>query len=610
MDIIVKKKLNIIKAFELRDLPDFLVITGENGSGKTQLLNYLHPVLPDPMMVMSDPLLHEINHNKEFAFIEVEGKKLTNISAIGVNNHQYDLGQRNSESSFNNLYGGLPLKYLSYLNLRRQGKAISTQNLSNQIRQDLKQNSRDFKINYSMQDIALFNLIYDKKINKTEGASFEECIINMSNTSASLFSTNIAFLYFQFHQRLKLGLPTEEKPWDVFNKIVETAGFRYKLKAPKYDEKSISCAIELEDLENPENTLKDINLLSSGERTIMSLLLALYNSTNSTQFPQLILFDEPDASLHPSMTQQMLDVLQDVFVKEKEVKVIMTTHSPSTVALAPESSIYRMDRVEGKLLKENKGNAIKSLTKGLSSLQIYFENRKHVFVESDIDKFFYEKTFDALQKSGYVSNELIIDFVRVGRKEQNHIAGGGSSEVKRFVNSMTNNESIYGIVDRDERNHGNNRIIVLGNRTRYCIENYIFDPVLVVIFMVCDNLHDRKRIKFSDKFTHRNIEALTEEQIQEKIDLITNLVREQFENESISEDKVSYKLINGMSLAIPKWWTENGHLLEEVLVKTFKSLNRERGGNTALKKAFIERAIVVYPEFVAKDILDTFARFL
>ena len=42
MDIKIRKEYKSIAPFELKDLPDLVVLTGENGTGKTQLLEYLY----------------------------------------------------------------------------------------------------------------------------------------------------------------------------------------------------------------------------------------------------------------------------------------------------------------------------------------------------------------------------------------------------------------------------------------------------------------------------------------------------------------------------------------------------------------------------------------
>ena len=42
MDITIRKPYKNVREFALSDLPDLVVLTGENGTGKTQLLNYLY----------------------------------------------------------------------------------------------------------------------------------------------------------------------------------------------------------------------------------------------------------------------------------------------------------------------------------------------------------------------------------------------------------------------------------------------------------------------------------------------------------------------------------------------------------------------------------------
>ena len=42
MDITIRKQYKTIIPFEQKGLPDLVVLTGENGTGKTQLLEYLY----------------------------------------------------------------------------------------------------------------------------------------------------------------------------------------------------------------------------------------------------------------------------------------------------------------------------------------------------------------------------------------------------------------------------------------------------------------------------------------------------------------------------------------------------------------------------------------
>lgn len=616
MEIHIEKPFLILKEFQLLDLPDFVVITGENGSGKTQLLNYLHF---DPMMntgmnpemnPMMNPGMNPNGTQSKPAYIKVDGEIITNISSVGVNQHQYNFGQNNNEVTFIKQYGGLPIKYFSFLNLIRLKKPITSESLISQFKIDVgyqNNNNNNFNPQITQNDIDLFQKLYDLKVNKHDGVSFEECIVHLPNIKSQLFSSNLTFLYFQYHNRLKLGLETKEAPWKTFNAIVEAADFKYRLKEPKYNDESIECKIKLLDTEN-ENVI-DVNMLSSGERTIMSLLLALYNSKTDTQFPQVLLLDEPDSSLHPSMTQQMLDVLQNVFVKEKGVKVIMTTHSPSTIALTPEISIYRMDRKLGRLVKEEKGKAIKSLTKGLNSLSVYYENRKNVFVESKVDQYYFEQIYNTLNNLEKLDKDLILEFIPTGNEKNKNIEGGGSTTVRSITNSLSKNESIFGLIDFDNSNNGNKKIFILGNKNRYSIENYIFDPIYIALFMLIEKFSERIEIGWLEQDSIRNINDFNSSKFQ---GIINNLLKKIIESvdEKFTLDNTTtktYKLVNGMEIEIPEWYYKTpGHFLEKAIENSFpkfKSYKEKR--ESALKRKFIDKVITEYPEFIQDDVLNT-----
>jgi AAA15 family ATPase/GTPase len=137
----------------------------------------------------------------------------------------------------------------------------------------------------------------------------------------------------------------------------------------------------------------------------MSFALCLYYAEDRRQlvdYPKVLLFDEIDAPLHPSMTQSLLRTIQDVLINRHGIKVILTTHSPSTVALAPETSLYAMSKTESKtelrrLQKTTKDKALTILTTGVPTLSIDYENRRQVFVESQYDAQFYEKIYEKLR---------------------------------------------------------------------------------------------------------------------------------------------------------------------------------------------------------------------
>jgi hypothetical protein len=101
----------------------------------------------------------------------------------------------------------------------------------------------------------------------------------------------------------------------------------------------------------------------------MALVASVYKASADRDFPDLLLLDEVDASLHPSMMRNMLDVIDRIFLKHR-VKVILITHSPTTIALAPESAIHVMNRTgPSRLVKKSKSDALAILTEGFATIE-------------------------------------------------------------------------------------------------------------------------------------------------------------------------------------------------------------------------------------------------
>ena len=227
----------------------------------------------------------------------------------------------------------------------------------------IKENNSNLQLNLKKIDLNQLRLL--KKISQQSKKSIEEIkfidFIIFYDISSNIFSSGLDLLFHQFHLKLKYYKELTDNvspPWDVFTDILEKANFKYNAEyQPSLNDFS-STPIRLLDKENGLNV--DFANLSSGEQTIMALIFVLYNASNNGKFPEVILFDEPDAHLHPSLTKLFLDVIKEVLVREQSVKVILTTHSPPTIALAPDESIYRMDRVLGYPVKESKDTAVQN----------------------------------------------------------------------------------------------------------------------------------------------------------------------------------------------------------------------------------------------------------
>ncbi len=340
----------------------------------------------------------------------------------------------------------------------------------------------------------------------------------------------------------------------------------------------------------------------------MSLALALYNSNFDIEFPKVLLMDEPDASLHPSMSKQFLDVIQKVFVEEKGVNVIITTHSPSTVALAPEETLYIVNKTETRIEKSTKDKALKILTSGVPSFSVNYENRRQIFVESPNDVMFYEKLYHKF--SNYLIPDISLSFISSGesRTGKNGMKISNCDQVINITNTLRSagNNFVWGVIDWDLTNKSSDFVKVLGNGNRYAIENYLFDPILVAALLLREKIVTRENLKLKENETYVDFKNLTQDQLQFISDYIVTKV-EQITNpvDTITSET---ELLNGIKINIPNWYLHhNGHGLENIIIDTFPELNAlKRGKEEQLKLDIINKVIDDIPELVSKDLLDIF----
>lgn len=162
-----------------------------------------------------------------------------------------------------------------------------------------------------------------------------------------------------------------EPPWEMVNRLLKNfSSLDYQVNYPENLERTVVFKLKLISRTDPNIEIGFENL-SSGEKTMLALVSCMYKSQIDTEFPKLLLLDEIDSSLHPSMTKNLFDVVNDIFVKEKGMHVVLVTHSPSTVAMTPPESVFVMKRSgENRIIKTTNEEALNILTEGFASLSI------------------------------------------------------------------------------------------------------------------------------------------------------------------------------------------------------------------------------------------------
>lgn len=393
-----------------------------------------------------------------------------------------------------------------------------------------------------------------------------------------------------------------EAPWDFLNSILEAANLDFRINKPSEYEDRPYEPILTEQVRGTQVRFAD---LSSGERILMSFALCLYYAEDRRQlvdYPKVLLFDEIDAPLHPSMTQSLLRTIQEVLINRHGIKVILTTHSPSTVALAPETSLYAMNKTEQRRLqKTTKDKALAILTTGVPTLSIDYENRRQVFVESKYDAQLYELIYKKLRAE--LIPDISLNFISSG------VAGKGDcNQVSEVVNQLTRggNRTVYGIIDWDLKNHGNERIKVLGKENRYSIENYIFDPLLLAAFLLREKWLKRSLVSMNDNETYIHMATFNNNRLQVIADFIVDQVRT-YASVPTEESKKPCEYIGGQIINLPGWFLQiQGHQLEDMLKNIFKELKSFQQEDR-LKREILSKVVDDVPQLLSKDFLALFS---
>jgi hypothetical protein len=268
------------------------------------------------------------------------------------------------------------------------------------------------------------------------------------------------------------------------------------------------------------------------------------------------------------MTSYLISVLEKEIVDKKGVGVILTTHSPSTVAMAPEDSLYKLSKsgTRKRLEKIDKEAALRLLTDGVPTLGVSYENRRQVFVESRYDVEYYEKLYNALLRYRQL-HELPISDVTLSFQSSGGTAFGDCELVKQHVAYFKKNDvgTVLGVIDWDGKNGGNDRVFVNGKDKRYSIESYLLDPVLVGVLLLGGVRKDRGpsvRTKPEDLglpplTTAATLPTLGQHQIQAMTDAILAKLKRDTDAEV---ELIDCKYLQGFTIKLPQWFLKlKGH---------------------------------------------------
>jgi ABC-type cobalamin/Fe3+-siderophores transport system ATPase subunit len=598
MRLTLTTKVSFLDPFTV-DLPDLAILTGINGAGKTQLLTAIR----DNQIQVTDENNEEINPKKYVTSQTL----LPNESAIATR-EQLNFNIPQLWSTFNNFIQNKKQNpNLSLTDITRRTDITQVKIIEKIIKNSNKNLDEitydDFLAHYPLEADLLqtdifhqnFSSLFKRYQDKFEDNEYRQYRNEIKNYKEINFLSKMQFIS-----------SNGEAPWDFVNKIIAESKLDYHVNSPVNSHRDEPFILKLvNSINGAEIRFSD---LSSGEKVLMSLAFALYNLNFDIEFPKVLLMDEPDASLHPSMSKQFLEVIQKVFVFEKKVKVIITTHSPSTVALAPEESIFIVNKTGERIEKATKDKALRILTSGVPSFSVNYENRRQVFVESPNDVLFYEKIYQKI--SNHLIPEISLSFISSGesKTDKNGTKVSNCGQVINITNTLREkgNKFVWGIIDWDLENKSSAHVKVLGNGNRHSIENYLFDPILVAALLLRERLISRDDLYLKNNETYTDFKNLDEDRLQVISDFVIQKVS--LNTDSTNTKKSTVKLLNGLNIDIPVWYLHHhGHQLEEVILKSFPELNSiKKKTEELLKLEIINKIIDDIPELISSDFVEIY----
>lgn len=350
--------LSIQEGFEWIGIPQFAIITGVNGAGKTHLLKLLQ----------DSKVVDIFNNDGKIVDLVLSTPTMQTLSIDGLIMYKNQLTQRLLRCKELN---AKITKYKVQLQTLKHDIEISSDRLEKQQLLNGQKQYSDWLNNAINELKALTIYAYEEELKKilykTEKKDIGEItdaeIREYANPYFNTLSEIEDFEKFikqeediRNEQYIKLvkekreceipRVRDEERAFEMINRLFKKYGFDYyEMQDPFPTDKTRNGHIIFKGRRGED---VQYGALSSGEQMIVKFIIwAMATDIRGNRINTMLL-DEPDAHLHPSMCKMMVEILQEI-TQPKElggsgIRVIITTHSPSTVAFAPTESLFVMEK--------------------------------------------------------------------------------------------------------------------------------------------------------------------------------------------------------------------------------------------------------------------------
>ena len=392
------------KNFVLNDITNFSVIAGINGSGKTKLLEYISK---------------NYNQNTSLRYIKVGYQLQGDLSVNEIN------GKTPNYKSFNINETNADGNIFVFVNKNNDKSFLHKSHISGVITENF-----DYSI--------MLNIIEKRK--KWNNITTAECIYREKKLLDELKTTKS---YQDIMKKLLPEEPKNDEPWERIDRIFQDCNLQIRI-----DRANLNACVEF--IKYPDDKLLKISDLSSGEKVAFTLALWTWGSTTG-QKTEVLLIDEFDAHLNPSIAEKFIEIIQKYFV-DYGVQVFMTTHNPSTIVYAKQKGAQILWMEDGKINKTKEyPEIVNDLSNGLidildleKEVQLIIQSNKKrvVYTEGKTDKTHIENAIEKLDMTDKFKYIYIF-------------GSTGASTVRTFIKELmitipTNQEIKIALYDTDK----------------------------------------------------------------------------------------------------------------------------------------------------------------
>ncbi|MBT6301175.1 MAG: ATP-binding protein [Candidatus Jacksonbacteria bacterium] len=383
MEIKFVQRYKSIDSFNKINIEDFSVFLGVNGAGKTHLLKALQLGSVSADIILNEKISYFnlqsflIKNQKEVTPRNLDDEKSQAWNILDTLRSKIQI----YDEQIKKIVGEQEFPYeIDVSEDQKQSYATQRQHIINVIN---IRTEKSLKIRKLLKTGVFESKKYASELTKEEFFKFS----NYNPDDYELLES-LSEVFLDYQKKMALAkLPKdeagegvsfekiqeleEESPWRFVNRMFEEFGLSHRIIYPNLKQGDFigSQAISFQAKICVNDEEIDFEDLSSGEKVLCALAITVYQDDKS-EFPELLLLDEVDASLHPSVIEQLLDVIENVFIKNG-CKVILATHSSTTAALSPEKSLFEVQKgtVQQKIKKISQVDAINLLSEGIMTFE-------------------------------------------------------------------------------------------------------------------------------------------------------------------------------------------------------------------------------------------------